>query len=962
METKLPLDPTPSGPIPPDIVPAEGGHGGTGGGTGSSPGANGARPRTNERIVLGGNGDGGKLKTREHKTRAKLQMGALARLVTYPMRRVFTRAEYPARAAAEIRQAAENGIVVYVSGIAAPPNFILLHQKHADESLPVARFVGGVSSWLWPRGPRLKPQAGVAPPPEDYDPKQKVLYQTVAAGKSAHVFLRFGGPTFGFSMLDWFSPLVALQRQLDRPIYLVPETLVWSRRPGHEGFSLTDLLLGERDDPGFLRSLASFARPLNPPIIAVGEPIDLRQVIGEHAGDSDLVIASYARKQASRSLLNLQQSIVGPIRRSSARVRELVFEDPAFRKKLEGIVQEDTTALQKTTPGVPVDPLAERKALARAGELLREISATMRFAYIDMFGRVLDRVWNRIYDGLHIDAEGLEEVRKATRESAVVLCPSHKSHLDYLILSYLFYRNNIMPPHIASGINLSFWPMGHIFRNSGAFFLRRSFKGDKLYSLVFRSYIKRLLRERFPIQFFPEGTRSRTGKLLHPKTGMLAMCVEAYMDSARDGQSPDVAFVPISVCYEKIVESGSYSREQGGGQKKSENLGDLLSARSVLRSRYGRVYVEFGKPISLQQAMADEGFDIDHHSDAEYRHFIKSLAYQIVNEINLATLVTPTALVSTVLLTCRTRGLEFRQIVERATWILRFVQATVPEARISTTLEQPVLAIREALELLREGGLLERKVFRDETLYAVVEEGRVELNYYKNNLMQFLVSPALIALALLSFKTPTVKREHLRDRSEWVSRLFKFEFVYRTEGEFDDLFNHHVGDLLAQNLMFEAGGRIAINRAALPWLKRLAFTLREFLEGYWVFVESMPRMMARPLTQTEFTLEALQTSERAYYNGEVLLKEAAAKSILDNARQLMIEQGFLEEREQIVELTGGKTKKERLTAAGPLLAVPGAYEELRDMLRAFLDVEEGPAAREFEMSMHDGWPNGSEPE
>ena len=182
-----------------------------------------------------------------------------------------------------------------------------------------------------------------------------------------------------------------------------------------------------------------------------------------------------------------------------------------------------------------------------------------------------------------------------------MLCPSHKSHIDYLVLSLLLYEHGMTPPHVAAGINLSFWPFGAIARRGGAFFIRRKVKGDRIYTAVLRAYVKHLLRDRFPQEFYVEGGRSRSGKLLFPKSGLVSMEVDAWLEGAAD----DVVFVPVAIDYEKLIEASSYVRELAGAEKEKESLRGLLGAASVLFAPYERLYVQFEEPISLRQVAAE---------------------------------------------------------------------------------------------------------------------------------------------------------------------------------------------------------------------------------------------------------------------------------------------------------------------------------------------------------------------
>ncbi len=854
------------------------------------------------------------------------------------MREWFRSIEYPERVSAAIRDAASHGVIVYVSGVASPPNFILLQQKHAEQQLPLPQFVGGMADWIWRTGAlkRADRRREMAPPDPSGDALLRRLYAAVYAAQPVQIFLRPGGLVPSGAIHDWFEPLVRLRRNLDREIFIVPETVIWSRRPGHEGFSVTDMLFGEGDDPGLLGALRLYLKPSTTAAIAVAEPIPLSDWLKAHEADSEMVAASYARKEASRAIARLQEAVVGPRRRDATRLMEMVLEEPVLKQRIEALATE-----QKQ----PVSSLADE-----AKTYLREIAADMHLSTIDIFGRILDRVWTRIYDGLHVDVEGLEEVRKLSMNHAIVLCPSHKSHLDYLILSYIFYRQKMIPPHIAAGLNLAFWPMGTIFRRSGAFFLRRSFRGNKLYSLVFRGYVRRLMRERFPLQFFIEGTRSRTGKLLFPKTGMLAMTVEPYLDKAVE----DVAFIPISVGYEKIVEAGSYEKEQKGGEKKQENLGELLKSGSVLTSRYGRVHVEFGEPIILDDFLKQQNFDRARYTEAEYRHVIKTLGHVIVDEINQATMVTPTAVVASVLLSNRSPGLTLEEIVERGTWFTQLCQAHFAGARVSAALlNEPIEAMRGALDLLSQSGVVRRETFQNENWYTLPDDRRLEMTYYKNNMMHVLAGYSLLATTALSFGKDPIPEAEWRERAMWLSRFCKLEFIYKTGVEFDDLFARHIEVFVNLGMLRDAGdATFTIDRDQIPWMKRLAFLIRDILESYWVLMRGLPDLLKEPVEKREFIKGVLTLGERAFFTGEIMLRESVSRLAYDNARALLVEQGFIEEQE----ITHASTKKgarkaskgETITVytAGPLLNFEGAFVELLEPIERYLAIEPSPAGAE----------------
>ena len=213
----------------------------------------------------------------------------------------------------------------------------------------------------------------------------------------------------------------------------------------------------------------------------------------------------------------------------------------------------------------------------------------MNSTFLAVLGLVASALIRRLFH--RIEARGLERVAEWAKRQPVVLVPSHRSYFDFVLLSWLFYQNHLMPPHIAARENMAFGPFGFLFRRAGAFFLRRSFD-DELYRAVFRGYVGYLVREGFTQEFFIEGSRSRTGKTLAPRMGMLSWNIEGFIDSGRR----DLLFVPVGITYERLVEEGAMVDELEGGAKQNESMLGLMRARKVLRRRFGSVFVNFGEP------------------------------------------------------------------------------------------------------------------------------------------------------------------------------------------------------------------------------------------------------------------------------------------------------------------------------------------------------------------------------
>ena len=396
--------------------------------------------------------------------------------------------------------------------------------------------------------------------------------------------------------------------------------------------------------------------------------------------------------------------VLGPPRKTVQRIQEEVLRS----RRLVAEAKEIERA----------EKLTAQQIEKRARVALREIAADPKPWMFGFAQPIMSWVFRKIFDGIDVDVQGLEKVRAAARKGPLVIVPSHKSHIDYLVLSYVFLTHDLVPPLVAAGANLSFWPLGFFFRRGGAFFLRRTFKGDKLYGAVFRAYVRKMLRESFNIEFFIEGGRSRTGKLLAPKLGLLGMVVEAALDD--DGAHARKAqIVPISIGYEKVIEEKSYAKEAAGGEKKKEDVAGLLKATRVLGAQYGRLNIQFDDPMPLGETLREYGalaaWDEEANivvaaEEAQWKQATQRLAHRIVYGIDRVTAVTATALAASALLASGKRGIVRQELLAQARFLIERARAN--QGRLSAALVDDsggldTEALDRAIELLARDGDLE---------------------------------------------------------------------------------------------------------------------------------------------------------------------------------------------------------------------------------------------------------------
>ncbi|MDH3531482.1 MAG: glycerol-3-phosphate 1-O-acyltransferase PlsB [Gammaproteobacteria bacterium] len=391
------------------------------------------------------------------------------------------------------------------------------------------------------------------------------------------------------------------------------------------------------------------------------------------------------------------------------------------------------------------DPLMQEEQRHKARNYALEIAADISYPTIRVIERLLKWLWHRIYDGIELNhADLLHDVAK---EKEVIYVPCHRSHFDYLLLGYIVYEQGLQLPHIAAGINLNLPVVGPILRRGGAFFLRRSFHGNRLYAAVFDAYLHEILIRGHSIEYFVEGGRSRTGRLLAPKGGMLAMSVHSYI---KDPRRP-VVFVPIYFGYEKLIEGGAFISELGGAEKESESLLGLIRSIKSLRENFGRVYVNIGAPIELEPLLelARPDWRGAVSGDGERPDWltgvIEELGQGIMRGINSAAAVTPISLLAYVLLATPRQRIGANELVAQLQLSIDLLRrfkysdlVTVPD----WTPEQ-IIAHGEQLKVIS------RTAHPMGDVFHMPESTAVLMTYFRNNILHLLALPASVACCFI---------------------------------------------------------------------------------------------------------------------------------------------------------------------------------------------------------------------
>jgi glycerol-3-phosphate O-acyltransferase len=799
--------------------------------------------------------------------------------------------------ASSVRAAAERGAVVHVLRNAALVDLLaLVHLVRALELPPIA-FANDLASWIDPAA-RLHR----ASPAEE-------LRKTLAQGRSAVLFMkrapglldRAGGAFRGKSEGDeLLSTLVEDVRRAGRDVVFFPQAFVWTRRPERRRPSLVDAVFGPADFPGDLRAVTQFLLSYQHPIVRAGEPLSLRAFLAQAPlGEPDSVLVRRLTYALLRKVERERRAILGPAQKPADRVREEVLKSPKLKATLDELADGDTTRRTELE--------------ARAREMLRKLQAAQSPEALRALEMVADDLARRVYSGIDVDQEGLERLREAARKGSVVLLPSHKSHVDYLLLSYVLRKNDLALPLIAAGDNLAFFPMGSVFRRAGAFFIRRSFRGDRLYAALIDAYVRRLVRDGWAIEFFLEGGRSRTGKLLPPKLGLLNMVVDAALGL----EGRNIAFAPISIGYERMMEEGAYARELSGEAKRPEDARGLLRASAVLRQKYGRANVQVGEILELGELRQQMGLGEGTLSPSKRRALVTRLAHQVMREINHVTLVTPGALVATILLCHGRRGITHAALVEHGARLVALVRRLGARTAPSLTHEDGSLraqAMREAALLYVRGGLARQHVpgdtltaaaqrrariyAGDDVVYLVPDDKRLLLDIPKNHIVHLFVDRGLVATALLAERSARVSLEVLRARVKELSRLFKYEFIFRADAPFERIFDETVADLASQGVLVVEEGHAAPGPGhggldGRGWIAFCASVVRNFVESYRIAARAARTLVPGPVPEKELVARALRIGEQMFLGGEIDRSEAVSGPVIENALAAFVDLGFL---------------------------------------------------------------------
>ena len=655
---------------------------------------------------------------------------------------------------------------------------------------------------------------------------------------------------------------------------IVPVRVFWLPPPDRGRIAkLAGLLPGrdpyqpnERQQLRIMRNAPQRAR------VVAGEPAkvsELRQqwrdiTVGENESD----FARFVIRRALLALERVEYRILGPQYKSPRLVKPEILESSRFRAGLKKI------------PGASVE---------EAGEMLDELSTGWSRVSVDLVS-VLGRMISRGFDP-EIDYDGYQvaAMRAALEVHPAVLLFSHRSYIDGAVVPVAMQENRLPPVHVFAGINLSFGAMGPLLRRSGVIFIRRNIGANPLYKYVLREYVGYIVEKRFNLSWSIEGTRSRTGKMLPPKLGLLAYVADAYLD----GRSEDILLQPVSISFDQLHETAEYAAYARGGEKTPEGVGWLYNfIRAQGERNYGKIYVRFPEAVSMRQYLGSAHGTLAHDQDAK-RLALQKMSFEVAWRILQATPVTATGLVCALLLTTRGAALTLDQLHHTLQDSLDYLERKQTPMSTSALRLRSRDGVRAAVDALSNEHPITRIDGGREPVWRIAPDAQHAAAFYRNSLIHAFLETSIVELALAHARHVEGDRmQAFWDQAMRLRDLLKFEFYFADSAAFRD----NIAEEMAWHDDWEAhvaAGGDEID--ALLFAKRPLMAdamLRVFFEAYEIVADVL-RDAPADVAQKELTKSALGVGRQYVAQTRVRSSESVSTLLFATAYQVVVDQDLI---------------------------------------------------------------------
>jgi glycerol-3-phosphate O-acyltransferase len=664
------------------------------------------------------------------------------------------------------------------------------------------------------------------------------------------------------------EPLRQLVRSLEgmpeHDIQLVPVSIYVGRAPSRDSGWFRVLFSENWVMVGRFRRLLALLLNGRDTVVHFSAPVSLRSALGE-AGD--IAPERFTRK-ISRVLRThfhrIRAAVIGP--------------DLSHRRTVVDAVLNAEPVRAAIATSATKEKISHAKAWRKAHKLVLEIAADYSHPVVRSVSFLLSNFWNKLYDGIAM--HHFDKARAAAPGYEVVYVPSHRSHADYLLMSYQLHVSGVVVPHIAAGSNLNLPVIGPILRRGGAFFLRRSLKGNALYSVVFNEYLAQLIDRGVPIEYFIEGGRSRTGRLLAPRAGILAMTVRAFLRAPRR----PVLFQPVYIGYEKLMEGKSYAGELSGQPKEKESLFNLLRGLKVLRQHYGHVALNFGEPIELSPLLDAASTDwrtsnIAPDAKPEWlRGVVDDLAERIQININRAADVNPINLLALALLATPKHAMAENDLLAQLELSKTLLEELPYSDRVTLTPMNPAGIIAYGEQM----GWIQRIKHPLGDVLGVSGEQAVLLSYFRNNVLHLTSTAAWVACCFLNNRR--MSRASVLRLGQIIYPFIQGELFLPWDADgFNAQLQSTIDFFVRRGLLESAGDGRVLERSAGQedsafQLKVIARSLIQAFERYYITIAALAKNGPHTMTGAELENACTLTAQRLS-----LLNELSAPEFFDKA-------------------------------------------------------------------------------
>ena len=606
--------------------------------------------------------------------------------------------------------------------------------------------------------------------------------------------------------------------------------------------------------------------------VVAGEPAkvsELRQQWQDTTvGENPREFARFVLRRAELAIERVELRLLGPAYKSPRLVKPEMLASARFREGLQRI------------PGATMD---------KAGEMLDELATGWSRFSVDLIPSLGRAIFSRGFDpNIDYDRTEVESMRHALETHPAVLLFSHRSYLDGAIVPVAMQENRLPPIHTFAGINLSFGFMGPLMRRSGVIFIRRKLD-DPLYKFVLREFVGYIVEKRFNLSWSIEGTRSRTGKMLPPKLGLLSYVADAYLD----GRSEDILLQPVSISFDQLHETAEYAAYARGGEKTPEGLSWLYNFIKAQGERtYGKIYVRFPEAVSMREYLGEPGGSIA-TDDAAKRLAMQKMALEVAWRILRATPVNATGLVSALLLTTRGRALTLDQLhhtLQDSLDYLERKQTPITNSALRLRTQEGVCA---AVDALSNGHPVTKVDSGREPVWRISPECEHEAAFYRNTVIDAFLETSIVELSLVyAARSEGDRLQAFWDQAMRLRDLLKFEFYFADSTSFRE----HIAEEMAWHEDWETHVRTgdeSIDKLLHEKQPLMCHAmLRPFLEAYEIVADVL-RSAPAEISERDLTKLALGVGQQYAAQGRVHSNESVSALLFATARQVAADQGLL---------------------------------------------------------------------